>query len=108
MDSPDPAQTPSLSRLNSLAPFMVGLVVAAAVAFSASSPPSHYLSWTELLGSAFERVFFVSLACVMAAAFIFAVTSRISKIDSFVLSRTARTAIWLAPHDLVIPAHLRI
>ena len=105
MDSVDPAQTPSLSRINSLAPFIVGLVVAAAVAFSASSPPSHYLSWTELLGSAVERVFFVSLACVMAAAFIFAVTSRTSKLDSSILARNSRAAIWLAPLALFIRAN---
>lgn len=102
----DPAQATASSSITKLLPAVAGLLVAAAVAFSAASPPTHYLSWTSLLTFALQRLFAVSLACVLTVAILCAILSRSRHLDSQVLLlQTSRAAIWLAPLALLIRAN---
>ena len=105
MDALDPAQATASSSVTKLLP-AVALLVAAVVAFSAASPPTHYLSWTGLLTFALQRLFAVSLASVLTIAILCAVLSRGKHLDShLLLVQTSRAAIWLAPLALLIRAN---
>lgn len=106
MDALDPAQDTSSSLVTKLLPAVAGLLVAAAVAFSAASPPTHYLSWTGVLTFALQRLFAVSLASVLTVAILCAVLSRGKHFDfHLLLVQTSRAAIWLAPMALLIRAN---
>ena len=106
MDAFDPAQATASSSVTKLLPAVAGLLVAAVVAFSAASPPTHYLSWTGVLTFALQRLFAVSLALgadgrdplrhsFARQASRFPVAAR----------QTSRAAIWLAPLALLIRAN---
>jgi len=106
MDALDPAQATASSSVTKLLPAVAGLLVAAVVAFSAASPPTHYLSWTGLLTFALQRLFAVSLASVLTVAILCAVLSGGKHLDShLLLVQTSRAAIWLAPLALLIRAN---
>ncbi|HEX6824511.1 MAG TPA: hypothetical protein VF123_20800 [Candidatus Sulfotelmatobacter sp.] len=106
MDAFDPAQATASSSVTKLLPALVGLLAAAAVAFSAASPPTHYLSWTGVLTFALQRLFAVSLASVLTVAILCAIVWRGKHLDSqLLLVQTSRAAIWLAPLALLIRAN---
>src|SRR6478736_1018747 len=106
MDALDPAQATASSLVTKLLPAVAGLLVAAVVAFSAASPPTHYLSWTGVLTFALQRLFAVSLASVLTVAILCAIISRDKHLDSqLLLVQTSRAAIWLAPLALLIRAN---
>lgn len=106
MDAFDPAQATASSSVTKLLPAVAGLLVAAVVAFSAASPPTHYLSWTGVLTFALQRLFAVSLASALTVAILCAALSRRNYLDShFLLVQTSRAAIWLAPLALLIRAN---
>src|SRR5437868_4512059 len=65
MDALDPAQAAASSSITRLLPTLAGLLVAAIVAFSAVSPPAHYVSWISLLSFALRRMLAVSLAGIV-------------------------------------------
>lgn len=103
MDVLDPAQATASSSITKVLPAVAGLLVAAAIAFYAASPPSHYLSWSALLGFAVQRLFAVSLASVLTVTISCAILSRGKHLDSHrLLVETSRAAIWLAPVALMI------
>jgi hypothetical protein len=103
MDAFDPAQATASSSVAKFLPVIAGLLVAAAVAFSAASPPTYYLSWTTLLTFALQRLLAVALACVLTFAILCAVLSSSKHFDSqLLLVQTSRAAIWLAPLALLI------
>lgn len=86
-----------------MVPGIGGLAVAAVVAFSASSPPGQYFSWTDLLAFALARVFTVSLSCILTIAALLAVTSRSNDSDHHALFvEGSRAALWLAPLALLM------
>ncbi len=106
MDAFDPAQATASSSVTKLLPALAGLLAAAAVAFSAASPPTHYLSWSGVLTFALQRLFAVSLASVLTVAILCAIVSRDKHLDSqLLLVQTSRAAIWLAPLALLIRAN---
>jgi hypothetical protein len=106
MDAFDPAQATASSSVTKLLPALAGFLVATIVAFSAASPPTHYLSWTGVLTFALQRLFAVSLASVLTVAILCAIVSRGNHLDSqLLLVQTSRAAIWLAPLALLIRAN---
>jgi hypothetical protein len=106
MDALDPAQATASSSVSKLLPALAGLLVAAVVAFSAASPPTHYLSWTGVLTFALQRLFAVSLSSVLTVAILCAIVLRGKHLDShLLLVQTSRVAIWLAPLALLMRAN---
>lgn len=106
MDRSDPAQATVLSSFTRRQPAVAGLLVAAVVAFSAASPPTHYLSWASLLTFAVQRLLAVSLACVLTVAVLSAILSPGKHLDTqLLLVQTSRAAIWLAPLALLMRAN---
>jgi hypothetical protein len=106
MDAFTPARAIPSSSVAKLLPVVAGLLVAAVVAFSAASPPTHYLSWTGVLTFALQRLFAVSLGSVLTVAILCAILSRGKHLDSqLLLLQTSRAAIWLAPLALLIRAN---
>ena len=106
MDAFDPAQATASSSVTKLLPALGGLLVATVVAFSAASPPTHYLLWTGVLTFALQRLFAVSLASVLTVAVVCAIVSRGKHFDShLLLVQTSRVAIWLAPLALLMRAN---
>jgi hypothetical protein len=103
MNPPDLVQASTVSRTAKLLPAAAGIAVAGVVAFSAASPPSHYSSWTTLLVFAFERIFSVSISCVLTSAILCAIVFRNADLDHHVLLvQASRAAIWFAPVALLI------
>src|SRR5436305_11471015 len=106
MDASDPAQATASSSVTKLLPALAGLLVATVIAFSAASPPTHYLSWTGVLTFALQRLFAVSLSSVLTVAILCAIVSRGKHPDSqLLLVQTSRVAIWLAPLALLMRAN---
>jgi hypothetical protein len=103
MNPPELAQAPTVSRTAKLLPPAAGIAVAGVVAFSAASPPTHYSSWTTLLVFALERIFSVSMSCVLTSAILCAIVFRNAGLDHHVLLvQASRAAIWFAPVALLI------
>jgi len=106
MDAFTPARAIPSSSVAKLLPVVAGLLVAAVIAFSAASPPTHYLSWTGVLTFALQRLFAVSLGSVLTVAILCAILSRGKHLDfQMLLVQTSRAAIWLAPLALLMRAN---
>lgn len=93
------------TRIATLLPPLAGLTVAAVVAFSASTPPIHYPSFTRLLGFALQQVLTVSLSCVLTIAVLSALISRAGLDQHSLLIDASRAALWLAPLALLLRAN---
>lgn len=103
MNHPVLVQASTVSRTAKLLPAATGIAVAGVVAFSAAAPPSHYSSWTTLLVFALERIFSVSISCVLTSAILCAIVFRNTDLDHHVLLvQASRAAIWFAPVALLI------
>ena len=103
MNHPVLVQASTVSRTAELLPAAAGIAVAGVVAFSAAAPPSHYSSWTTLLVFALERIFSVSISCVLTSAILCAIVFRNADLDHHVLLvQASRAAIWFAPVALLI------
>lgn len=97
------SQSFSLPRAANLVPPLAGLLVASVIAFSSASPPSQYLSWTALIGFALQRLFAVSLSCVLTVAVLCVIVSSRSDLDQHQLFvRSSRAALWLVPLALLV------
>jgi hypothetical protein len=98
-----PAPASSFHRTARLLPALAGLLVASVVAFSSSSPPSHYTSWVSLISFALQRIFTIGLSCAFTVAALCAILSRHTDLDQHaVLVQTSRAAIWLVPLALFL------
>jgi hypothetical protein len=103
MNPPDLVQASTVSRTAKLLPAAAGIAVAGVVAFSAASPPFHYSSWTTLLAFALQRIFSVSMSCVLTSAILCALIFRNADLDHHVLLvQASRAAIWFVPVALLI------
>ncbi len=84
-------------------PIVAGLLVAATFAASVGWPPTHFLSWSQWLGDAAQRVLLVSLVCVITVSILYAIVSRKSSIESDrVVAQMSVASLWLAPLALFI------
>jgi hypothetical protein len=96
----DPAEVPKARPL----PAVGGLLVAGAVAASVCRLPRTYtLSWTEVIGAAVFPIVVVSLASIMAAWTLSALTPDIGKLElRRLVKETWLHALWLAPLAILI------
>jgi hypothetical protein len=84
-------------------PIVAGLLVAATFAASVGWPPTHFLSWSQWLGEAAQRVLLVSLVCVITVSILFSIVSRKCSIESDrVVAQMSVASLWLAPLALFI------
>lgn len=82
---------------------LTGLLVAAIFTASGDWPPSHFLSWAQLLGTAAQRVLLASLICVITVSILCGIVSRRSRIESDrVVAQMSVASMWLAPLALFI------
>jgi hypothetical protein len=100
----DPPKTAPLSPVARSFPAIAGLLAAGAViALVGSVLPPRTLSWTQLLGSAVQRIGTASLVCALFVSAFCAISSRISRTQSArLVIQTSQAAIWLAPLALFI------
>jgi len=91
-----PADNPSIWRGYKYLPVIAGLLMAATIAVSTGIPGTKLVSWISLFHIALQRIFEVSLACVLTTAILCAIVSRKVRLHTeSVLVQTSLAALWL-------------
>ena len=90
------AESSNIRRTYQFLPAIAGLLVAAIIAISAGIPSAKVLSWISLVRLALQRMFEVSLGCVMTTAILCTIVGRKVRLETdSILIRTSLAALWL-------------